>query len=224
MMRRKPTTSSPSPPSSPTTQPTMTTIPSRLARVTTTSPTWDIAHARSRSLYRAWYRAGSSLPFPHLSRLSRTVRVCRGNSRSLQSAELTRTIPQTAPEVTQLYALNIPAHAIRAKIREEFERNAAVTDKATVDVLLLKGYQDLQEVRTLSSSSERAELTSLSSSYRRSTAGRWTGVFPNRSYRSKTVLTFPLLQSRSPLVLEGGGLSLRFFRGVASPSASLRPV
>ncbi|BGP43219.1 ndufa6 NADH-ubiquinone oxidoreductase subunit [Rhodotorula kratochvilovae] len=49
------------------------------------------------------------------------------------------------PEVVHLYALNIPAHAIRAKVREEFDRNAAVTDIKAVDVLLLKGRQDLQE-------------------------------------------------------------------------------
>ncbi|GAA5980468.1 hypothetical protein JCM11641_003405 [Rhodosporidiobolus odoratus] len=85
----------------------MTTIPSRLARITTSSGSWDVATAKSRSLYRSWYRA--------------------------------------APEIVQLYALNIPTYAIRAKIREEFERNAQVSDIKAVDVLLLKGYQDLQE-------------------------------------------------------------------------------
>ncbi|GAA5827844.1 hypothetical protein JCM11251_007697 [Rhodosporidiobolus azoricus] len=85
----------------------MTTIPARLARVTTSSASWDIANARSRSLYRAWYRA--------------------------------------APEIVSLYALNIPHHAIRAKVRQQFERNSGVSDLAAVDVLLLKSYQDLQE-------------------------------------------------------------------------------
>ncbi|GAA5861948.1 hypothetical protein JCM8547_001535 [Rhodosporidiobolus lusitaniae] len=85
----------------------MTTIPARLARVTSSSGSWDVAHARSRALYRSWYRA--------------------------------------APEIVQLYALNIPSHAIRAKVREEFERNAHVSHLGTVDVLLLKGFQDLQE-------------------------------------------------------------------------------
>ncbi|GAA6036278.1 hypothetical protein JCM8097_006873 [Rhodosporidiobolus ruineniae] len=85
----------------------MTTIPARLARMTTASPSWEVAQARSRSLYRSWYRS--------------------------------------APEVTQLYALNIPASAIRAKVREQFERNRDVTDLGAVDVLLLKGYQDYQE-------------------------------------------------------------------------------
>ncbi|KAL8291268.1 hypothetical protein RQP46_002246 [Phenoliferia psychrophenolica] len=85
----------------------MTTIPSRLARVTTTSGSWPVAQARSRALYRAWYRS--------------------------------------APEITQLYAVNFPASAIRAKVRQEYERNALVDDLATVDILLLKGYQEYQE-------------------------------------------------------------------------------
>lgn len=85
----------------------MTTIPARLARLTQSSPTWDVARQRSRSLYRMWYRS--------------------------------------APEICQLYALNIPAHAIRAKVREEFEKNKHVDDIKAVDVLLLKGYQEYQE-------------------------------------------------------------------------------
>ena len=51
-----------------------------------------------------------------------------------------------APEITQLYAANFPASAIRAKVRQEYERNALVSDLATVDILLLKGYQEYQEV------------------------------------------------------------------------------
>ncbi|GAA5930782.1 NADH dehydrogenase [ubiquinone] 1 alpha subcomplex subunit 6 [Sporobolomyces koalae] len=85
----------------------MTTIPARLARLTTSSGSWPVAQARSRSLYRQWYRS--------------------------------------APEIVQLYALNIPAYTIRAKVRELFEKNSNVSDPEAVDVLLLKGYQDFQE-------------------------------------------------------------------------------
>ncbi|GAA5988663.1 hypothetical protein JCM5350_003841 [Sporobolomyces pararoseus] len=85
----------------------MTTIPSRLARLTTSSGSWPVAQARSRSLYRQWYRS--------------------------------------APEIVQLYALNIPAYTIRAKVREMFEKNSNVSDPEAVDILLLKGYQDFQE-------------------------------------------------------------------------------
>ena len=68
-----------------------------------------------------------------------------GHSSYPGNAVLTLVTCTAAPEITQLYALNIPAHAIRAKVREEFERNAQVSDIKAVDVLLLKGYQDLQE-------------------------------------------------------------------------------
>jgi hypothetical protein len=102
--RRKRFASSP-PPEPPT---TMTTIPSRLARLSTTSGSWSVARARSRSLYRDWYRG--------------------------------------APEIVQLYAVNFPASAVRAKVRQEFEKNAMVDDLETVDILLLKGHQEFQEV------------------------------------------------------------------------------
>ncbi|GAA6014479.1 hypothetical protein JCM10207_001622 [Rhodosporidiobolus poonsookiae] len=85
----------------------MTTIPARLARITTSSKNWAEAQARSRSLYRMWYRS--------------------------------------APEIVSLYALNLPAYTIRARMREEFETHRHVDDIKAVDVLLLKSYQDLQE-------------------------------------------------------------------------------
>ncbi|KAM0786157.1 hypothetical protein ACM66B_006964 [Microbotryomycetes sp. NB124-2] len=88
-------------------RPTMTTIPSRLARMTAASGSWPAARTKARSLYRMWYRA--------------------------------------APEIVQLYALNLPSSAIRAKVRQEFERNALVDDLEAADVLLHKGYQELQE-------------------------------------------------------------------------------
>ena len=86
----------------------MTTIPSRLSRISSTSGSWVIARSRARSLYRAWYRA--------------------------------------APDIVELYAANFPASAIRAKVRQEYERNLLVDDLETVDILLLKGHQEFQEV------------------------------------------------------------------------------
>jgi hypothetical protein len=41
--------------------------------------------------------------------------------------------------------VNIPATAIRAKVREQFEKNKFVDDLEAVDILLLKGYQEYQE-------------------------------------------------------------------------------
>lgn len=109
----------------------MTTIPARLARLTTSSGSWPVAQARSRSLYRQWYRSGnpSSLSLSSLS-LPFTDLDCK----------------RAAPEIVQLYALNIPAYTIRAKVRELFEKNSNVSDPEAVDILLLKGYQEFQEV------------------------------------------------------------------------------
>lgn len=51
---------------------------------------------------------------------------------------------RAAHEIPILYAVNIPASAVRAKIRQDFERNLLVDDLATVDILLLKGHQEYQ--------------------------------------------------------------------------------
>ncbi|CAG8460196.1 12933_t:CDS:2 [Ambispora leptoticha] len=50
-----------------------------------------------------------------------------------------------APKVVQLYLLDYPASAVRAKIRQEFERNRYVNNLAVIDVLLLKGRNEFNE-------------------------------------------------------------------------------
>lgn len=52
---------------------------------------------------------------------------------------------RSAPEIVTLYAANIPATAIRAKIRQRYERNKYVDDLQAVDVLLAKSQMDYQE-------------------------------------------------------------------------------
>ncbi|KNZ63575.1 NADH dehydrogenase (Ubiquinone) 1 alpha subcomplex 6 [Puccinia sorghi] len=42
-------------------KPVTITIPSRLARTTVSSPNLAVAQARSRSLYRDWYRAAPEI-------------------------------------------------------------------------------------------------------------------------------------------------------------------
>ncbi|KAF8335798.1 NADH-ubiquinone oxidoreductase Complex1 subunit [Cantharellus anzutake] len=85
----------------------MTTIPSRLAQATRTSPSIAHARARGRALYREWYR--------------------------------------NAPGICEIYALNVTPALVRARIREGFERHRHVEDPAVLDVVLLKGRQELQE-------------------------------------------------------------------------------
>ncbi|PLW46332.1 hypothetical protein PCANC_11224 [Puccinia coronata f. sp. avenae] len=88
-------------------KPVTVTIPSRLARTTVSSPNLAVAQARSRSLYRDWYRA--------------------------------------APEICQLYALDVPYPTLRAKIRQIFDRYAHVKDVQAIDVLIAKSHMEYQE-------------------------------------------------------------------------------
>lgn len=52
---------------------------------------------------------------------------------------------RSAPEIVTLYAANIPATAIRAKIRQRYEKNKYVDDLQAVDILLAKSQMDYQE-------------------------------------------------------------------------------
>lgn len=85
----------------------MTTIPSRLAQRTIVSANFAEAQARSRALYRDWYRA--------------------------------------APEISSLYALNVPPSTLRAKFRTWFERDRGLKDVAVIDIMLFKSRAELQE-------------------------------------------------------------------------------
>lgn len=88
-------------------KPTMTTIPSRLAKMTGISSNRAEARLRAIDLYRAWVRA--------------------------------------APEICSIYALNVTPTSLRHSMRQKFEQNRHVTDQRAIEVLLLKGQQELQE-------------------------------------------------------------------------------
>lgn len=70
------------------------TIPARLARATLMSPNWDVARARSRAMYRDWYRSGAQSCFHQANELF-------AEQQQADIEPLTRT---TAPEIVQLYA------------------------------------------------------------------------------------------------------------------------
>ncbi|KAG6879634.1 hypothetical protein C0992_000269 [Termitomyces sp. T32_za158] len=93
----------------------MTTIPSRLARATRASISAADARHRAIQLYRDWYRS------------------------------LTNCSDGQAPDIVELYGLDVSPTQIRHAIRERFESNRYVTDPRAIDVLLLKGRQDYQE-------------------------------------------------------------------------------
>ncbi|THV84782.1 hypothetical protein D6D29_02889 [Aureobasidium pullulans] len=85
-----------------------------------TAVNWNDAQKRVLKSYREWVRA-EYLPLEH-----------RPNR------------PQ-APEIQQMYSLNMPVSAIRTKMRQEFERHRYVQQLKTVDVLLFNSHQEYQE-------------------------------------------------------------------------------
>ncbi|KAH7882041.1 NdufA6 NADH-ubiquinone oxidoreductase 14.8 kDa subunit [Phlebopus sp. FC_14] len=52
---------------------------------------------------------------------------------------------RAAPEVVDMYGLSVSKSYVRQCIRQKFEANRHITDQRAIDVLLLKGRQDLQE-------------------------------------------------------------------------------
>ncbi|KAK4048394.1 hypothetical protein OIV83_004740 [Microbotryomycetes sp. JL201] len=86
--------------------------------------------------------------FAESSRVLSSADVRNGTSPNVRAAVLNmhRSMLTAMKDQLSLYALNLPASAIRAKVRQEFERNALVDDLEAADILLHKGYQELQEV------------------------------------------------------------------------------
>ncbi|KAI9826892.1 MAG: hypothetical protein M1832_005831 [Thelocarpon impressellum] len=52
---------------------------------------------------------------------------------------------RSAPEIQQMYSLNMPVSAVRTKIRQEFERHRYVSQLPTVDMLLFRSHSEFQE-------------------------------------------------------------------------------
>lgn len=108
----------------------MTTIPARLAQVARVSSSRAEARLRVIDLYRAWIRAVRTPP----------------TEASFSHPTLTETNNSfKAPEICSLYALNVTPRYVRHCIRQKFEHNRYVTDQRAIEVLLLKGQQELQE-------------------------------------------------------------------------------
>lgn len=49
------------------------------------------------------------------------------------------------PEIVKIYVLEVPIPAVRAKIRQEFERNRYVKQLPVVDMLITKSNMEFQE-------------------------------------------------------------------------------
>lgn len=49
-----------------------------------------------------------------------------------------------APEIQQMYSLNMPVSALRTKMRQEFERHRYVNQISVVDMLLFQSHAEFQ--------------------------------------------------------------------------------
>ncbi|WVW80026.1 hypothetical protein I302_101999 [Kwoniella bestiolae CBS 10118] len=53
---------------------------------------------------------------------------------------------RSAPDIVQLYALNVSPSLVRLKFRQDFERNRdTITDLSVMNIMLLKNQQEYQE-------------------------------------------------------------------------------
>ncbi|KAI9721452.1 MAG: hypothetical protein M1812_002214 [Candelaria pacifica] len=52
---------------------------------------------------------------------------------------------RSAPEIQQMYSLNMPVSAVRTKVRQEFERHRYVSQMPVVDMLIFKSHTEFQE-------------------------------------------------------------------------------
>ncbi|KAI9251451.1 hypothetical protein BDA99DRAFT_521913 [Phascolomyces articulosus] len=62
-----------------------------------------------------------------------------------RALSLYRKFQKSVPEIQKLHELDIPTAALRAKIREEFEKHRYVKDLQVRDVLIAKGQMEYQE-------------------------------------------------------------------------------
>ncbi|KAI7864589.1 hypothetical protein BDF14DRAFT_1731899 [Spinellus fusiger] len=62
-----------------------------------------------------------------------------------RSVALYRQWQKAVPEIMKLHEINLPTSQVRAKIRQEFEKQRAVEDLATRDIIIAKGHMEFQE-------------------------------------------------------------------------------
>ncbi|KAF8225350.1 hypothetical protein L208DRAFT_1408660 [Tricholoma matsutake] len=80
------------------------------------------------------------------SRLAKATRTSLNAEDARRRAiKLYRDWYRSAPEIVNLYALNVSPAYVRHCVRQQFERNRYVTDPRAIDVLLLKNRQEYQE-------------------------------------------------------------------------------
>lgn len=80
------------------------------------------------------------------ARLAKAVHIATTQAEARQlSINAYRAWYRSAPEICALYALDVSPSAIRLKIRQDFEKNRAITDLGIINMLLHKNQQEYQE-------------------------------------------------------------------------------
>ncbi|KAI9090478.1 hypothetical protein DFS34DRAFT_372464 [Phlyctochytrium arcticum] len=59
--------------------------------------------------------------------------------------QLYRDSLRAAPDIIEMYKLSYPTWKLRERMREEFDKNRAVTNHEVIDVLIFKGRNELSE-------------------------------------------------------------------------------
>ncbi|KAL0637149.1 hypothetical protein Q9L58_003798 [Maublancomyces gigas] len=79
----------------------------------------------------------------HLAQTTRSS--VNWNDASRRAIKSYRDWQRAVPELVKIYVLNVPIPAVRAKIRQEFERNRYVKQLPVVDMLIAKSNMEFQE-------------------------------------------------------------------------------
>ncbi|CEI97601.1 hypothetical protein G6F70_003871 [Rhizopus microsporus] len=68
------------------------------------------------------------------------------NEARSRAIALYRKFQKSVPDMMKIHELNLPTSAVRAKIREEFERHRFVENLQVCDILYAKGEMEYQEI------------------------------------------------------------------------------
>ncbi|CEG68396.1 hypothetical protein CU097_010943 [Rhizopus azygosporus] len=68
------------------------------------------------------------------------------NEARSRAIALYRRFQKSVPDMMKIHELNLPTSAVRAKIREEFERHRFVENLQVCDILYAKGEMEYQEI------------------------------------------------------------------------------
>ncbi len=82
---------------------------------------------------------------------------------------LYRAIAKELPRVLTIYDIDLPVHEARAGIRSLFQENAQVRDTRVLDMLVEKGYMELEE--TLLHHKQRPHLLRIFEGFKHKTTG-----------------------------------------------------